>query len=161
MAKTKADRHWLHRDLTGEGLPPVAAAFAGKVAEVNRWMLENGKPQDRVFEVHPELCFRALNGKRSVAESKHGATGLRVRYALLRPCFSGQDVDAWTKKWLRRRSKASVKEDDVLDALVACVTAATWAPEATIPGLVPPVDSCGIRMEMRCPKRTWGEYRDE
>ncbi|MBI5243802.1 MAG: DUF429 domain-containing protein [Elusimicrobia bacterium] len=44
-----------------------------------------------------------------------------------------------------------MKEDDVLDAVVACLTAATWAPGATIPGPEPPRDSGGLRMEMRCP----------
>ena len=44
----------------------------------------------------------------------------------------------------------------MLDALVACVTAATWAQEATIPGPVPLRDSCGLRMEMRCPASVSG-----
>ena len=151
MAKTVAERHRLHRELTGQGLPPPAAAFAPKVAEVNVWLLEHGKPQDRVFEVHPELCFRALNGGTPVAESKHVPAGLRVRYGLLRPFFRDQDVAAWARGFLAGKPASAVKEDDVVDAIVACVTGATWTPETTIPGPEPPRDSCGFRMEMRCP----------
>jgi len=150
-AKTVAERHRLHRALTGEGLPPVAAAFAPKVADVDAWMIKNGLPHDRVFEVHPELCFRALNGGEPVAESKHGDAGLRVRYGLLRPSFGDQDVVVWVRGFLRDQPRSQVKEDDVVDAIVACVTAGTWAASETIPGSKPPVDSEGLRMEMRCP----------
>lgn len=153
MAKTVPDRHRLHRELTGEGLPPPAAAFAGKVAEVDAWMLTSGKPQDRVFEVHPELCFMALNGGKPVVESKHGAASLRIRYGLLRPFFRGLDVAAWARHFLASRPRSAVKEDDVVDAVVACVTAAMWAPEATIPRAEAPRDSHGLYMRMVCLRR--------
>lgn len=151
-SETVAERHRLHRELTGEGLSPMAAAFTRKVAEVDDWMIANGNPQNHVFEVHPELCFRALNHGKPLAESKHSADGLGVRYDLLQRFFKGQDIAAWVLEFIRDKPRSQVKEDDLVDAVVACVTAATWEPEATIPGPEPPRDLEGLRMEMKNPK---------
>ncbi|WP_103029439.1 DUF429 domain-containing protein [Salinibacter altiplanensis] len=74
--------------------------------------------QDRVYEVHPELAFYAMNGNAPVEESKHTDTGRAVRTALLSAHgFPSVETVA------AGLSDGPVGTDDVLDAHAACWTA--------------------------------------
>ena len=154
-AKTYTEAKTICQSLCGQSMSRQAFGIMPKIAEVDIWMRaqkrREPRVQDRVFEVHPELCFRALNGGEPVTESKHSAAGLDRRYALLQDHFGSRNLRSWVRAFLRGKPGSKVKEDDVVDAAVACVTTATWAPGATIPRARPPVDAEGLRMEMRCP----------
>ncbi len=53
------------RGLTGKGISQQSFAIRRKAAEVN-WAMQ-WESQDRVFEVHPEVCFWAMAGRRPMA----------------------------------------------------------------------------------------------
>ncbi len=121
-----------------------AFGILGKVAEVDR--LLNAKPRMRsiVREVHPEVCFFFLNGRRPLTYGKKTREGREERLALLRSHF-GADADSA----VAQRSELRCQADDIVDALVGL-----WTAERILRGnavtlpVNPPYDALGIRMEM-------------
>ncbi|MEM8687770.1 MAG: pyridoxal kinase [Pseudomonadota bacterium] len=105
--------------------------------------------QARVFEVHPELAFWALNGEASLPvakkiKSRANPEGLEFRRALLRA--NGFPIDTLvTGNW----PKSKVGEDDILDAC-ACAWSAMRifrGEHVTLPQN-PVRDGRGLRMEI-------------
>jgi predicted RNase H-like nuclease len=68
------------------------------------------------FEVHPEVCFWALNQHRPMAHNKKAQEGIAERIALLRRVFPEIETH------LVNRPRA-VGADDLLDAAAAAWTA--------------------------------------
>lgn len=93
-------------------------------------------------EVHPELCFWALNGKRAVTASKRRSEGRRQRAALLDRLGDATALVADRPE--------GVNADDVLDALVALWTARRMAAGTgeRVPVEGVDRDDRGLRMEM-------------
>ena len=80
--------------------------------------------QKWVYEVHPEVCFWALAGKRPMVHGKKTKAGVVERLALLRSVFPK------IEHHLHNRL-ANVGKDDLLDAAVAAWTATRlWKGEA-------------------------------
>ncbi|MDX2176624.1 MAG: DUF429 domain-containing protein [Candidatus Sumerlaeia bacterium] len=103
--------------------------------------------QERVFEVHPEVAFAALNGGAAVAEPKKSAAGLATRMALLRRLpWEPPDPRA------EARRLGGCAPDDVADALAVCATA-WFAALGRVRRLPPdpPRDARGLRMEIVAP----------
>jgi predicted RNase H-like nuclease len=95
--------------------------------------------QCRVFEVHPELSFAAMNDGQPVLAPKRSAVGARLRRALL------------TRAGVRVPARpAGAALDDLLDAC-----ALTWSAQRIVDGTarripdVPGCDERGLRMELR------------
>jgi predicted RNase H-like nuclease len=147
--KPYAEAKLVYKERCGPGLTAQAYGIMPKIAEVDRYLRSQPDIRDRIWEVHPELCFRALNGGAPLMVGKKEQEGRRARRALLAPFVV--DLERTVRQALATHLRRVLKEDDVLDALAACVTAATWVPETTIPAPMPPIDSCWLRMEMRCP----------
>ncbi len=141
QARTRAEADAIRRDVEQRGVGYQAFAIVGKVRQVD--LLMTPALQARVVEVHPELCFRQLNGGAPVLESKRTDAGFDLRHNLLEPVLPNFD------DLLASRQPSKAASDDVLDALVAVWTArrvaedrAEWIPED------PPLDPKGLRMEM-------------
>jgi predicted RNase H-like nuclease len=115
-----------------------------KIREVDVWLRRAPFLQTRVHEVHPEVCFYFLAGKRPLRNSKKSKEGQSERIALLEPIFSHWLADA-----LAQRKQLASAVDDVLDAF-----AALWTAERIWKGIsqsIPadsPVDEIGLRMEI-------------
>jgi predicted RNase H-like nuclease len=111
----------------------------GKIEDVDGQM--SPVLQERVYEVHPELSFAAMNDDRPVLSSKTRPLGRDERRALLER--AGVAIPA------RPRPYRAVKDDDLLDACAArwsaCRIAAGAAGRVPEP---PPVDGRGLRMEI-------------
>ena len=113
-----------------------------KLREVDAFMTT--ERQQAMYEVHPELCFYELAGRRPMRQKKKTRGGIDERRAALVGAVLLDDVhfsDAF------RFSGAGV--DDALDAYAAC-----WTAERIMRGaavripLQAPLDSKGLRMEM-------------
>jgi predicted RNase H-like nuclease len=97
--------------------------------------------QERVYEVHPELSFTAMNDDRPVLSPKTRPPGRDERRALLER--AGVAIPP------RPRPYRAVKTDDLLDAC-----AARWSARRIVDGTAgrvpepPPVDAHGLRMEI-------------
>lgn len=148
-AKTFEEANRLHRGLCGKGLSRQAFAIMPKIDEVDHYLRSHPKSAERIWEVHPETCFAALNGGTPLMIGKKKKDGLRDRRALLRHFVPGLDAAVTKASGSWPRSK--LQEDDVLDAVVACVTAATWRPEATLVAVGEERDAYELPIQMRRP----------
>lgn len=107
-------------------LSQQSAAILVKVAEVDAFLREPrpaGDPgrQEWLFEVHPEMCFRAMNGA-LVAPPKTVAHGQLQRLDLVRHEFP--DAEARIRAWADGARQNLL---DVFDAYAGCWTALRWA----------------------------------
>lgn len=125
-------------DARARGCPMTLQALniMSRVEQVDRLMTP--ALQTRVFEVHPELCFTAMNGQGRPLESKRRRAGRDARRTLL--------ADAGVAVPSVPRGAA---EDDLLDA-----AAAGWGAGRIVMRtgkrvpVDPPLDRRGLRMEI-------------
>lgn len=128
------------RQVDGRSLSQQAWAITKKIAEVDAVMTPEA--QRAVIEVHPELCFWALNGERPLAYPKKESLGLETRRSLLQEHL----VDPSVFYDLRL---AGTGRDDIHDALAALWTARRFTQGNAM--RVPDheqLDARGLRMEM-------------
>lgn len=113
-AKTHAAASATNLRITGRGLSQQAWGICPKIKQVDDAMTPGC--QKWVFEVHPEVSFWALAGRRSIAHGKKTKVGVNERLDLLRPVFP--DLE----RHLQNRPP-NLGKDDLLDAAVAAWTA--------------------------------------
>jgi len=68
----------------------------------------------KLFEIHPEVSFRAMNNEKVILESKKTTEGFEIRKSLLDKHFLNFNFDAIRNKY----QKKDVMNNDILDALV-------------------------------------------
>ena len=128
----------------GRKLSQQAWAILPKILEVDTFLRSDPTISKWVREVHPEVCFWAWNGNKPMANGKKKPAGKTEREALVKPVYGRAYAIAQSS--LPRGQYAN---DDLLDAF-----AALWSAERLVAGkafilpATPPVDSCGLRMEM-------------
>ena len=139
----------IERRCAMRGLQKQAFYITPKIGELDALLPRANAPQ--VKEVHPEVCFWALNHREAMQHKKkaRGQVGVQERIDVLsdvRAERRTQEIfDAACADFMRR----DVARDDILDALVAAVTARRGWPNnlQTLPGN-PPEDARGLPMEM-------------
>jgi predicted RNase H-like nuclease len=104
----------VNRRITGKGLTIQAWCIGPKIKQVDDAITPDC--QKWAFEVHPEVCFWALNQKSSMKHSKKTEEGRNKRLDLLSPVFP--DIG----RHLADRP-SGVAKDDLLDAAAAAWTA--------------------------------------
>src|ERR1019366_2125628 len=99
---------------THKGLSKQAWGIARKIKQVDDAMTP--ECQQWAFEVHPEVCFWALNQQRPMIHNKKKEAGFNERLDLLSPIFPkiGQHL---------ANRPPRVGADDLLDAAAAAWTA--------------------------------------
>ena len=153
--------HHDHKDASGwsktklgGGISRQAFSITRKIVEVDETLLSRDKgATPEVREVHPEVCFWALNGKTPMQHRKQDDMGFDERIETLRRCahnVNDIDVDATYEKARREYTKGQVADDDILDALAAAITAKIGCQRGGFKTLPenPPTDSKGLPMEM-------------
>lgn len=136
----------LARELDGakNGISQQTWAIVDKIRDVDSLLTGRPALRERVYEVHPEVCFWALNAQRPMKDGKRTASGRAQRQALLEPRFP----EAFST--IRAQYPvAKVAHDDIADALVALWTAERIAlgDAEAIPER-PDLDSVGLPMRM-------------
>jgi predicted RNase H-like nuclease len=122
-------------------------AIYPKVSEVDRLM--NPKIQERVFEVHPEVCFWRINGGQALPTSKKSREGYEERRRLLNATCGIALPDSWNWLSVMPHRPVGANRDDLLDAAVAAHVARRKVKgDAKVLPEFPEVDDRGIRMEM-------------
>lgn len=113
-----------NEDDLGKGLSMQSYYIAAAIGEVDQLLVGSDAAKERVVEAHPEVCFCALEGDR-LAYSKDNAAGVGERLAALGNEIHnpGESLEKITGKLAEKDDPESVDVDDVLDALVLCVTA--------------------------------------
>ena len=115
--------------------PPFAPSIQGwnifrGVREVDGLLRARPDLGARLYEVHPEIAFRRLNGDRALAAPKKKPEGQAARRALLH--------DAGLAEALIAGRPAGIGADDHLDALAALVVARDIAGGRAVPLPDPP-----------------------
>lgn len=119
-------------------------AIAPKIKEVDDY-LRNLKQREKIREMHPEVAFWALNGKKGLTYKKKDQEGIDERLGILmRHYYSARDCFNWARD---QYLKKEVATDDILDAMVGAVTAMQFPRLSTLPEQ-PATDEEGIPMEM-------------
>jgi predicted RNase H-like nuclease len=104
----------INRQKTTRGLSQQAWGIAPKIKQVDDSITSGC--QCWAFEVHPEVCFWALNQRRPMRHNKKTKEGIAERIAVLRGAFPEME------KHLASRPRR-VGADDLLDAGAAAWTA--------------------------------------
>lgn len=105
----------MHRQIDERGYGAQAFAILSKIREWDICLEAHPDFALRVYEVHPEVCFAALDGGKGLQEGKKTPEGAARRLALLQREFGEASVLDLSERVPRRLAAP----DDVLDALVA------------------------------------------
>jgi predicted RNase H-like nuclease len=144
-ARNREEADLITREADGRGVGAQAWNIYNRVRDMDGLLRSSNRLRERVYEAHPEVCFRALNGGRSMTYSKHRREGLDRRRCLIDQYFGS---DSFARVRLAY-PKAQVSDDDILDAFAVCWTAnrilrsqAVSLPEH------PPFDAHGLPMRI-------------
>jgi predicted RNase H-like nuclease len=132
--------------LTGRRIGVQTWAISPKIREVDQFLRAKPEAREKIREIHPEVLFWALNGRRSMSHKKSHRAGFEERVEVLRRCFTR--TDNLVREALSTFPRNVVARDDILDASAAAVTALLGnGALATIPEQ-PERDAFGLPMEM-------------
>ena len=143
-AKTYEEASAINRKNCGRGLSKQSYAIIPKIKEVDEFLMNDTSNLD-IREMHPEVCFWALNGGIPMQYNKKKSEGFEERLGLLRKYAPniGKVVDEILTTYKRKE----VAKDDIHDAAVGAVTLRYAKELKTIPE-IPEVDEKGLKMEM-------------
>lgn len=129
---------------TGRGLSKQSFEIMQKINEVDEFVRNKGS-QRIIREMHPEVCFWALNGYEPMMHNKKTPGGILERTLLLNRYYSKtEELLADAKiKYLRKE----LAIDDIIDALAGSITAKEINNLKTLP-IKPEIDNRGLPMEM-------------
>ncbi len=146
----------INRRHTGRGISQQAWWIVPKMQAIDALLASNPALHGILRECHPEVCFWALNGRSAMAHNKKKVPGREERRAVLRRYLAKADglFEHATAEYPRRE----VALDDIIDALVAAVTAKLGAGRYRSLPADPPHDSRGRPMEMVYWVPTAGEW---
>jgi len=125
-----------------------------RIREVDEFLDVYPGARDRLRETHPEICFHALKGG-PLEHPKHTPEGVEERRGLLGAenerapeVFAAAEAELTTPSYAPLVSR----HEDILDALVAALTAARDERDlAVLPDSDPPRDARGLPMEIVYP----------
>jgi len=144
VATTYAQACEIGAKADGRKLSQQTWAILSKIREVDTFLRSDSRLRQWVREVHPEVCFWAWNGNKAMVNRKKSPAGKTEREALVKPLY-----DTAYKMAQSSLPRGQYANDDLLDAF-----AALWSAERVVAGkamvlpATPPVDSCGLRMEI-------------
>jgi len=137
------------RRIAGGPMSEQTWSIAPKIAEVDDFLQSPAYVNNEKFmlrETHPEVCFRALSPRDADLEySKSEPAGQEERRKILASHLpDAKKIESEIKRCL----KSGVDDDDILDAMVAAVTAKIGFRRFDTLPPNPPKDSRGLPMEM-------------
>lgn len=145
QARTRQEADRIRREIEGKGVSAQSFAIFKKVLEFDKILSTRPNLQERVKEIHPEVCFWAWNDKQPMSYNKKSDDGREERHNLVVKHFGVEVVEEIRIKYPLKY----VSHDDIYDAF-----AALWTAERIYngkAGLIPdpsPCDAMGLHMEM-------------
>ena len=106
---------WNLRDELGAKITVQSFGIVKCIRQVDEFLLQNPKWQNRLLESHPECAFQALNNGNGIEYSKHSEEGIKLRRDILSKYVYNVDE-------LLGMVSGQAKED-MLDALCLAITA--------------------------------------
>lgn len=135
----------INRKASSTGLTSQSCALLPKIWEVDHLLRTCERARGIVREVHPEVCFWALAGK-PMQHNKKTPSGFIERLALLEElCPKAPSDFESVRNCLPCKQ---VADDDILDAMIAALTASVDQNHLKMLPEEPETDSEGLPMEM-------------
>ena len=120
-ARTYQEANKFSKETVGKGITQQTFAILPKIREVDTLLRSSAKARNLIREVHPELCFWALNCEEPMRFNKSKPEGFRERLDVVKGLMPSAAAEVRRMiRWARGRG---VARDDILDALVAAITA--------------------------------------
>lgn len=136
----------INEQKTGRKLPRQVWNIIPRIKEVDQLLATDMVARSRIRETHPEVCFWALNGGQPMAHYKKKREGFLERKQLLYRVYPvTQEVVAAA---LRQYPRSKVAKDDILDTLVAAVTASAGASRLSAIPVTVELDAHQLPMEI-------------
>jgi predicted RNase H-like nuclease len=133
-----------NKECTGRGLTKQTFGIIPKIREVDEF-LRVTKNSFHLREMHPEICFWALNNQLPMMNNKRTNDGYEERITILSKFYS--DSRNIVENAMRRYRRRDVGRDDIVDALVGAITAINYHSLTIFPE-VPELDDHGLPMEI-------------
>lgn len=145
-AKSKDEANCINEMMTGRKLPLQTREIIDKICQMDVLLCGDRVARSRVREIHPEMCFWALNKCQPMKHSKKKRAGREERIQVLETvCPQTREIVEYAK---HRFKDKKVSVDDLLDALAAAVTAMMGGQALHSIPKAGEFDSKGLRMEM-------------
>lgn len=144
-APTYAEASMTSFETTGKKVTIQSWNITPNIRTVDQFLQQKEAFRDKVYESHPELLFRILNGNNSILQKKATKKGLRHRLGLLKD--KSKFADDFFRDIKEEYRRNQVDEDDIVDAMALALFARYSLEDElkTIPE-EPPVDSTGLPM---------------
>lgn len=144
-APTYAEASMTSYEITGKKISIQAWNIMPNIKAVDQHLQEDEDLRRKVFESHPELLFRILNGNNSILQKKATKKGLRHRLGLLKE--QSKYADDFFRDIKEEYRRNQVDEDDIVDAMALALFALRSVDEElkTLPEELP-TDSTGQTM---------------
>lgn len=133
-----------NRACTGRKLTRQTWAIIPKIREVDQFLRTEAR-RDKVHEMHPEVCFWALNKRQAMHFNKRSTEGFEERLAALARYYPNSR--AIVEMAMQQHRRVEVARDDIVDALVGAVTARNAKSLSGFPD-TPELDEMGLPMEI-------------
>lgn len=131
---------------TGRKLNLQTWNISEKIREVDELLRGDGDARSRVREVHPEVCFWGLPGGRPMNVRKKDRDGLKERLDLLSR-YDASSPEIYEEA-MNRFPRRELARDDILDSMVAALTADSPSDDLRTLPASPRRDAHGLPMEM-------------
>jgi predicted RNase H-like nuclease len=134
-----------NRSILDVSLSSQTWGICRKIREVDEFLAISPKAKEIIRESHPEICFWALAGGRSMAHSKKTEEGIAERLDV----FKGIDGKCQERygEALSKYKRKDVAKDDIIDALVLALSAGIQGDLTRIPAEIEE-DERGLVMEI-------------
>ena len=140
-SRDEADK--IHRSIDGRGVNVFSWNLCPRIRDLDIELQKNSHLRDKVYEVHPEISFRALNDGVPILATKRNPTGESIRRLLIENYFGSGAFDEIRKNHYMK----DVANHDINDAF-----AVLWTAERIFRGdaeVIPAeneFDSVGLKM---------------
>ena len=140
-SREEADK--IHRSIDGRGVNVFSWNLYPRIRDVDTELQKNAHLRDKVYEVHPELSFTALNDGVPIIAAKRNPEGESIRRSLVENHFGGGAFDEIRKNHYLK----DVANHDINDAFAVLWTAERiYRREAEVVPAGIESDSVGLRM---------------
>ncbi len=136
----------INKQMTGRKLSLQTWNIVPKIREVDNLLQNDELARSHIRETHPEVCFWALAGGTPMVHSKKKKVGISERLEILKSEYP--QTEEVLNYALNRWSRQDLAPDDILDAIVAAVTAKNGRNNLNSIPKEPDVDSYGLPMEI-------------
>ena len=109
----------INKEILGKSISIQSYNISRKIKEIDLFMQTKSKKLE-IYESHPEICFKYLNDAEVIQSKKSTQDGFLERYRLLQHHHS--QLQSIFQSMAETFLKSKVKPDDILDAMVLCVS---------------------------------------